>query len=200
MQLTCFWDLSSHLRWREGNTGVKMKNMWHTESRSQDAWPWEKHGAVWAAPSRKVKETLLPKRDRGQRSKAPWNQSPTQPLQWMQAQEHKCRFAVPGHQAERPKCPAGRSYYIGWATTKCQRTNGSHGKEEQLGPSLQGRAVLALQRPLISHNQLHPCAGDLQLSGLTASCDGQEELLCYEELSSAAKGKRFGGRLVQHWR
>lgn len=68
-------------------------------------------------------------------------------------------------------------------------------KEGEFGPSLQGTAVLALQGPLKSHNQLLPCAGDLQLSGPTASCDGQKELLCYEELSSAAKGKKVWGNV-----
>jgi len=38
------------------------------------------------------------------------------------------------------------------------------------------------------------------LSGLTASCHRQKEVLYYEELSSAAKGKRVGGRLIQHGR
>lgn len=59
----------------------------------------------------------------------------------------------------------------------------------------QGRAAPALQPPLRSQKQLNPCTGDLQLSGPTASFDGQE-LLCSAGLSSAGKGKRFGG-LVQ---
>lgn len=41
--------------------------MGQAESRSQDARPWETHGAVRAAPSRKVKETILhpPKKGQG---------------------------------------------------------------------------------------------------------------------------------------
>lgn len=54
----------------------------------------------------------------------------------------------------------------------------------------------ALQPLPASHNQLHSCWKDLQLSGLTAFFDGQE-LLYYVELSSAGKGKKFGGCLVQ---
>lgn len=56
-------------------------------------------------------------------------------------------------------------------------------------------SCFSLQPPLRSQNQLNPCTGDLQLSGPTASFGGQE-LLCSAGLSSAGKGKRFGG-LVQ---
>lgn len=49
---------------------------------------------------------------------------------------------------------------------------------------------------LSAHTTAPSVHRDLQLSGPTASCDGQKELLCSEALSSAAKGKRFGGCLV----
>lgn len=44
---------------------------------------------------------------------------------------------------------------------------------------------------LSSHTTSSVCVQiDLQLSGPTASCDGQQKLLYYEDMSSAAKGKK----------
>lgn len=84
------------------------------------------------------------------------------------------------------------------ATTTCQRQRLLMVKKNlvhlcEVGLSLSYNVLSA-------HTTAPPVHSDLQLSGPTASCDGQKELLCSEELSSAAKGKRFGGCLVQHRR